>query len=103
MDDRSRDSGYGTDVEHRGWVDDAVWLWAASILMGLSIAAFQTALPSAVSIWTPSHLALGSAVYLNGMMVGELAAAGLTIPWVMRGLTISGLTPSTPGPSSPCV
>jgi len=67
----------------RGFMPNAVLLFAASIIMGFGIAAFQTALPSAVKSWTPKHVALGSAVYLNGMMVGEFSGAGLTLPVVL--------------------
>jgi CP family cyanate transporter-like MFS transporter len=51
--------------------------------MGLGVAVFQTALPAATRVWTPTHVALGSAVYLNGMMLGELSGAGLTLPLVL--------------------
>ena len=67
----------------RGFVPNAILLFSFSIAMGFGIAAFQTALPSAVKVWTPKHVALGSAVYLNGMMVGEFSGAGLTIPFVL--------------------
>lgn len=67
----------------RGQVPSASMLFAVSLIMGLGVALFQTALPAATRLWTPTHVALGSAVYLNGMMVGELAAAGLTLPVVL--------------------
>ena len=67
----------------RGWSSSAAVLFAASIGMGTGIALFQTALPSAVRGWLPRHAGLGSAVYLNGMMVGELVGAGATLPIVM--------------------
>lgn len=67
----------------RGQVPSAALLFAASLIMGLGVALFQTALPAATRVWTPTHVALGSAVYLNGMMVGELFAAGLTLPIVL--------------------
>ncbi|MBQ2261780.1 MAG: MFS transporter [Loktanella sp.] len=67
----------------RGQVPSAALLFAASLIMGLGVALFQTALPAATRVWTPTHVALGSAVYLNGMMVGELSAAGLTLPVVL--------------------
>lgn len=67
----------------RGWAVDTTTLLTLSALMGLAIALFQTALPSAVGLWASSYLALGSAIYLNGMMMGELASAGLTLPLVM--------------------
>ncbi len=67
----------------RGQVPSTLLLFFMSALMGLGIAVFQTALPAATRCWTPSHLALGSAVYLNGMMMGELTSAGLTLPVVL--------------------
>ncbi|MGB0507236.1 MAG: CynX/NimT family MFS transporter [Pikeienuella sp.] len=67
----------------RGQAPSPMLLFAASIIMGLGIAVFQTALPAATRVWTPTHIALGSAVYLNGMMVGELSGAGLTLPIIL--------------------
>ena len=67
----------------RGLVPTTTMLFAVSIVMGLGVAVFQTALPAATRCWTPSHVALGSAVYLNGMMVGELSGAGLTLPLML--------------------
>lgn len=67
----------------RGQIDSAFLLFFMSALMGFGITVFQTALPAATRAWTPSHLALGSAVYLNGMMMGELMSAGLTLPLIM--------------------
>ena len=67
----------------RGQVDNSLLLFFMSAVMGIGISIFQTALPAATRAWTPSHLALGSAVYLNGMMMGELMSAGLTLPLIM--------------------
>lgn len=109
----------------RGWAPSAVTILAASTGMGLGIVLFQTALPSAVRSWLPIRAALGSAVYLNGMMVGELAGAGLTLPvilpladgdwrrafliWALPAIIIAVLAllprdkgePSPPGPCRP--
>jgi len=67
----------------RGQVPSATVLFVVSVIMGLGVAVFQTALPAATRVWTPRHVALGSAVYLNGMMLGELSGAGLTLPIVL--------------------
>lgn len=67
----------------RGQVDSPLLLFIMSAIMGVGITVFQTAMPAATRAWTPSHLALGSAVYLNGMMMGELMSAGLTLPLIM--------------------
>ena len=67
----------------RGYAPSTTLLFAVSIVMGLGVAVFQTALPAAARTWTPSHAALGSAIYLNGMMIGEFSGAGLTLPVVL--------------------
>ncbi|MCE8044366.1 MFS transporter [Halomonas desiderata] len=67
----------------RGQAPSAELLFFASVVMGFGIAVCQTALPLATRAWTPTHLALSSTVYLNGMMAGELSAAGLTRPIVL--------------------
>ena len=67
----------------RGLVPTTAMLFTVSIVVGLGVAVFQTALPAATRCWTPTHVALGSAVYLNGMMFGELSGAGLTLPLVL--------------------
>ncbi|MET1413170.1 MFS transporter [Roseibium sp. HPY-6] len=64
----------------RGHAPSILSLFSVSVLMGFGVAVFQTALPSATRVWTPGHIALGNAVYLNGMMVGEMSGAGLTLP-----------------------
>lgn len=67
----------------RGQVASVSMLFFASVVMGLGVAVFQTALPATTRVWTPTHVALGSAVYLNGMMLGELSGAGLTLPVIL--------------------
>ena len=67
----------------RGYAPSSLMLFVVSVLMGFGVAVFQTALPAATRVWTPGHIALGNAVYLNGMMVGEMSGAGLTLPLVL--------------------
>ncbi|PAV25056.1 MFS transporter [Tamilnaduibacter salinus] len=68
----------------RGLAPEAMTLMAASTLMGLGIAAMQPALPALLRVWlTPDRLALGTAVYMNGMLMGEFIGAGVTLPVMM--------------------
>jgi len=61
-----------------------IWiLFFSTTLMGLAIAVMQPAFPALVLRWCPGFVALGSAVYMNGMLMGEFIGAGLTIPLVM--------------------
>ncbi|MEM7070172.1 MAG: MFS transporter [Pseudomonadota bacterium] len=67
----------------RGQVTSEFLLFLFSFFMGLGIALFQTALPSATKELTPVYVGLANTIYLNGMMVGELSGAGLTLPIIM--------------------
>jgi len=67
----------------RGAAPDAVLLFAATFAMGVGIAIMQPSLPSVVHEWVPHRIALGTAVYSNGLLMGEAIAASLTIPFVL--------------------
>ncbi|MDZ7671146.1 MAG: MFS transporter [Gammaproteobacteria bacterium] len=68
----------GRGLAPPGWL-----LFAATALLGLAIAVMQPALPVLVKRWCPASVALGSAVYMNGLLMGEFLGAGLTLPLVM--------------------
>lgn len=70
----------------RGAAFDATTLFAATFAMGVGIAIMQPALPSVVREWTPRKVALATAVYTNGLLVGEALPASLTIPLVLPAL-----------------
>jgi CP family cyanate transporter-like MFS transporter len=53
------------------------------LAMGVGIAIMQPSLPSVVREWVPQRIALGTAVYSNGLLMGEALAASLTIPLVL--------------------
>lgn len=67
----------------RGAAPNIALLLACTAVMGLGIAAMQPSLPALVPRWCPGFVALGSSVYLNGMMISEFAGAGLTLPLVL--------------------
>mgnify|MGYP005752653065 FL=1 len=52
----------------------------ATVLMGVGIAFMQTAMPVLAKLWAPGRIGRASAVYTNGLLVGELLAAGATGP-----------------------
>lgn len=68
----------GRGLAPPGWL-----LFAATAALGLAIAVMQPALPVLVKRWCPASVALGSAVYMNGLLMGEFVGAGLTLPLVM--------------------
>lgn len=59
---------------------DAATLFAATILMGAGIAVMQPSLPPIVRAWLPDRIAFATAVYTNGLLVGEVLAVSLTLP-----------------------
>lgn len=62
----------------RAWPSDFAPFLAATLLMGAGIAFMQTAMPILAKAWVPTHIGRASAVYTNGLLVGELLAAGAT-------------------------
>ena len=57
----------------RGMATGAPGLEAATALMCLGIAVMQPALPSLVRTWVPARVGFATAVYTNGLLVGEVA------------------------------
>jgi CP family cyanate transporter-like MFS transporter len=55
-------------------------LFAMTLLMGLGIALIQPSFPSIVRQWFPERTGQATAVYANGLLLGEILAASLTIP-----------------------
>lgn len=62
----------------RGTGPDTATLFAMTGAMGLGIAIMQPAMPTLVAHWFETHAGLATAVYVNGLLVGEIVAAALT-------------------------
>jgi len=62
----------------RGFVGSALELDAATTLMCLGIAVMQPTLPSLVRAWVPGRISFATAVYTNGLLLGEL----IPVAWV---------------------
>ncbi|WP_417512819.1 CynX/NimT family MFS transporter [Marinobacter sp.] len=68
----------------RGLAPDTATLMLTSAVMGIGVAMMQPALPALLPRWLePKNLALGSAIYMNGMLMGEFIGAGITLPVIM--------------------
>jgi CP family cyanate transporter-like MFS transporter len=67
----------------RGAAPDFVLLCAATVLTGIGVAVMQPALPPLVRAWLPERIGFGTAVYTNGLLVGEIIPVMLTIPLVL--------------------
>jgi MFS transporter, CP family, cyanate transporter len=67
----------------RGAAASSPVLFAATVVMGAGIAMMQVALPAAVRGWTPARVGFATALYTNGLLVGEVLPVALTDPWVL--------------------
>src|SRR5215510_9450271 len=67
----------------RGAKLDVYVLYAATIVMSAGVAIMQPALPPLVRQWLPNRISFGTALYTNGLLVGEALAVMLTIPVVL--------------------
>jgi MFS transporter, CP family, cyanate transporter len=67
----------------RGASVDLLTLFATTFAMGVGIAIMQPVLPALVRERLPTRIGLGTAVFSNGLLVGEALSASLTIPYVL--------------------
>jgi CP family cyanate transporter-like MFS transporter len=67
----------------RGLSSDFAILMATTIVMSAGIAIMQPIMPAAVRQWLPARIGLGTAIYTNGLLVGEIFPVLLTIPYVL--------------------
>jgi CP family cyanate transporter-like MFS transporter len=64
----------------RGFGPSTPVLFSATFLMGVGVAVSQPAFPSLVREWFPRRIAIATAVYSNGILVGETLPTALTTP-----------------------
>jgi MFS transporter, CP family, cyanate transporter len=64
----------------RGFGPSTPVLFTATFLMGVGVAVSQPAFPSLVRDWFPRRIAIATAVYSNGILIGETLPTGLTTP-----------------------
>jgi len=64
----------------RGFGPSTPVLFTATFLMGVGVAVSQPAFPSLVREWFPHRIAIATAVYSNGILVGETLPTALTTP-----------------------
>jgi MFS transporter, CP family, cyanate transporter len=67
----------------RGAVADIGWLYIMTILMGAGVAFMQPALAALARAWAPHRIGFATAVYTNGLLVGETLPVALTLPLVL--------------------
>jgi MFS transporter, CP family, cyanate transporter len=67
----------------RGAAPDVWVLYAATIVTGFGVAVMQPALPPLVRAWLPDRIGFGTAVYANGLLIGEILPVALMLPVVL--------------------
>jgi CP family cyanate transporter-like MFS transporter len=67
----------------RGAIPDAVFLYGSTIVMAAGVSIMQPALPPLVRAWFPQRIGFATAVYTNGLLIGEILVVALTIPLVL--------------------
>lgn len=67
----------------RGAGPSVVTLFAMTLVMGAGIAVMQPAIPALVARWSPDRIGFATALYANGLLVGETLSAALTLPLVL--------------------
>lgn len=67
----------------RGAMPSVLVLYAATVLTGFGVAVMQPSLPPLVRAWLPDRIGFGTAVYTNGLLVGEILPVALTLPLVL--------------------
>jgi CP family cyanate transporter-like MFS transporter len=68
----------------RGIGPSAPMLYGMTFAMGAGVALMQPTLPSLVSEWFAGRAGFATAVYANGLVIGEAVPAVMTIPFVLR-------------------
>jgi CP family cyanate transporter-like MFS transporter len=61
----------------RGVAFGTISLFAATVVMGVGVAVAQPAMPALVGRWLPDRIVLGTGVYTNGLLVGEILPVAL--------------------------
>ncbi len=58
-------------------------LYFGTVVTAFGVAVMQPSLPPLVRAWVPQRIGFATAVYTNGLLIGEILPAALTIPLVL--------------------
>ncbi len=67
----------------RGAFPSVPWLYAMSVITGLGVAIMQPAMPALVRRWAPKRIGFATAVYTNGLLMGEVIPVVMSIPLIL--------------------
>jgi CP family cyanate transporter-like MFS transporter len=67
----------------RGAVPDFSLLCAATVVTAFGVSIMQPAMPPLVRAWLPERIGFGTAIYINGLLIGEVLPVALTLPLIL--------------------
>ena len=67
----------------RGVGPHIAMLYFGTVVTAFGVAVMQPSLPPLVRAWVPQRIGFATAVYTNGLLIGEILPAALTIPLVL--------------------
>ena len=67
----------------RGASGNFWFLCIATVVMSAGVAIMQTVMPTLVRVRLPERIGSGTAIYTNGLLIGEILAVALTVPLVL--------------------
>ncbi|HLY30058.1 MAG TPA: MFS transporter [Ktedonobacterales bacterium] len=67
----------------RAVLPDTPALFAFTIVLSLGIALAQTSTPTLIKGWFPRQIGFASAIFTDGLIIGETISAGLTVPLML--------------------
>ena len=67
----------------RGIGPHVTMLYFGTVVTAFGVAVMQPSLPPLVRAWVPQRIGFATAVYTNGLLIGEILPAALTIPLVL--------------------
>jgi CP family cyanate transporter-like MFS transporter len=67
----------------RGAAPDFLLLCAATVVTAFGVSVMQPAMPPLVRAWLPDRIGFGTAVYTNGLLIGEVLPVALTLPLIL--------------------
>jgi len=73
--------GFGSAL--RGIGPSLIMLYAGTVVTAFGVAVMQPSLPPLVRAWVPQRIGFATAVYTNGLLVGEILPVAITIPFLL--------------------
>jgi CP family cyanate transporter-like MFS transporter len=67
----------------RGIGPHIAMLYFGTVVTAFGVAVMQPSLPPLVRTWVPQRIGFATAVYTNGLLIGEILPAALTIPLIL--------------------